>query len=92
MFVQITKAVKDGIEQCTTKNMMLLGDASIRWDRNELQVQEWEIKNDLENLVEQATRYDATLDQVYASGIKPKSVDVFEGWLSDHVGIEVVIG
>ena len=92
MFSKFTSTVEYFLTHSNTKNLLVVGDVNLRWNRNEYAVCEWASKNDLMQWIKVPTRENAILDHIYTRNIVPREVEVMEKSISDHKGIKMTIG
>ena len=92
MFSKFISTVEYFLIHSNTKNLLVVGDVNLRWNRNEYAVCEWASKNDLRQWIKVPTRENAILDHVYTRNIVPREVEVMEKSISDHKGIMMTIG
>ena len=92
MFSKFTNTVEYFLTHANTKNLLVLGDVNLRWNRNEYAVCEWASRNDLAQWIKAPTRENAILDHIYTRNVVPREVAIMDNSISDHRGIKVTIG
>ena len=92
MFEEFVGAMDEAITKCGRKKGIVVGDVNMNWRTNDQGTMNWAERNRLEQWVIKPTRMNTLLDQVYTLGITPRKVEVIDYAMSDHKGVEVVIG
>ena len=92
MYSNFTGTVEYFLAHANTKNLLVIGDVNVRWERNEMAVCEWASRMDLGQWIKVPTRENAILDHVYTRNIVPGGVTTIDKSISDHRGIKVTIG
>ena len=92
MYTNFTGTVEYFLAHANTKNLLVIGDVNVRWEKNEMAVCDWASRMDLEQWIKVPSRENGILDHVYTRNTVPREVITIDKSISDHLGIKVTVG